>query len=70
LCGQMVEEGGDFGGAHFLRMANLMEENESADPIDVGLAECGNVTPGAEHVGNPVEHFGGLRAGGVCSGHP
>ena len=35
--GQVGEESFDFGGAHLVGVALVVEEDEAADPVDVGL---------------------------------
>lgn len=67
LVGKMEKKGLDFGGAHLARvMGNLaevqpgvMETDETADPIEVGLFGAVGVVFGAQGLADAVKEFGG-----------
>ncbi len=57
--GEVGEEGLDFWGAHFERVAFVVEEYEAAHPVEVGLFRAVGVVFGAQDVACLVEEFFG-----------
>jgi hypothetical protein len=60
LDGEMGEEGFDFGYAHILGMAFVMEEDETPDPLDVGFFGLIGVVFEPEGFTDAIEKFFGL----------
>jgi hypothetical protein len=61
---QVGEEGFDFLSAHFLGVAFAVEEDETADPIHIGLLGAVRIMLAAQHLAYPVQEFRrGGRAG-------
>ena len=68
MGGDVGKEGFDFGGAHLGGVAFVVEEDEAADPLDVGLFGAVGVVAGTEGGADAVEQFGfggGVRHGGA-----
>ena len=52
--GQVGEKGFDFGGAHVVGMALVMEQDETCDPADVGLLGADGVVLEAQGVADMI----------------
>jgi len=61
--GEVVEEGGDLGGAHLPRVTSLVEADEVAYPADVGLLGAGGVVQAAEGDGDGLDEGHGGTPG-------
>jgi hypothetical protein len=66
LDGEVVEEGGDVGGAELARVAAIVEGDVGADPVDVRLLGARRIVQAADGRGDGFEqrHAGGLGADG------
>jgi hypothetical protein len=60
LNGESGEESLDFGQAHFVWMALLMEQHESFDPADVGFLSTQRIMFAAQHGAHLVEQSRGV----------
>ena len=67
LHGKRRQEGRDLSGAHLGGVPLAVEEDESPDPVDVGLLGSPTVVPGADGLADPVEKPGRRGAGGLAS---
>ena len=54
----MGQEGLDFGGAHGLGVAFLVEKNETPDPVDVSLFGAIGIVLEAQGIAELIEKFG------------
>src|SRR4051812_24849878 len=55
LHGEVVQEGSGFGGGHLSGVATVIEADEGADPVDVGLFGAWRVVQAAENVPHRFE---------------
>ena len=51
----------NLGSAHVFRMLLVVEQDESADPVDIGLFGAEAVMLGPDFVADLIEEFGCLR---------
>ena len=54
--GEPTRKAFDLGGSYLARIAQVMEPNEGADPVDVGALGAQAVVRVAQALSNPVDH--------------